>query len=483
MSLSIRSRPRALAAMVAAVLVPAYAQAAPDTTLYGGGATLVGTAISGTSWFTNNNPPVRGSVGDPGSLAGQYTASTINTPFGFFTGTTTRPAISYCQTGSGRGKSVLNNVDAASDPCGTYADAVDGIGAPAGRKADFAATDSPYSSSEFQTFLTNEGANRTQPTQFPFVAAVISIIYNNSDAPASPITLTEKKICQVFSGQITNWRQLNSSLPSKPIKVVYRGDSSGTSFAFSNHLSAVCADADVGGGITGFKTVQTFGGTCSGSTPMTCSGGTSAWPVAAPEGSIAASGNGAVTTTVASTDGAIGFADIADTAERIKVDPSIKLKFALVSRKAGTNPATGQPYKKFNPTAHPASFKLTNVLTDQVVSGIDANGRPVKLALSNPPVAGCVLLADPDGYATAALNASGDYTSYPIVGVSYLAAGATGNKQNTTNLRAFLFSPFTQGKAGTYSEGVTTMGAKSGYMYVTGLGRNMKDFITRCVKA
>ncbi|MFM7275605.1 MAG: PstS family phosphate ABC transporter substrate-binding protein, partial [Gammaproteobacteria bacterium] len=352
-----------------------------------------------------------------------------------------------------------------------------------GKKADFAAFDSPYSASEFQTFLTNEGASRTQPVQLPFVAAVISIIYNNSDAPASPITLTEKKICQVFSGQVTNCRQLNASLPSKPIKVVYRGDSSGTSFAFSNHLSAVCPDADIGGGITGFKTVSTFGGTCSGATPMTCSGGTSAFPVSAPSGSIAASGNGAVTTTVASTDGAIGFADIADTAERIKLDPSIKLKFALLQRKAGNNPATGQQFRRLSPVAHPATFQLKNVLTDQVTSGIDSNGRPVKVALSNPPVAGCVLLADPDGYATAALNAAGDYATYPIVGVSYLGAGATGNGQNTRNLQAFLFSPFTQGKAGTYSEGVTTMGARSGYMYVTGLGRNMKDFITRCVKS
>ena len=481
MSLSIRSRPRVLAALVAAALAPAIAQAAPDDTLYGGGATLVGTAISGVSWFENFNPPQRGSLGDPGSLAGQYAASTVNTPFGFFTGTTSRPAISYCQTGSGRGKSVLNNVDAASDPCGTYADAVDGFGAPAGRKADFAATDSPYSSSEFNLFLTNEGANRTQPTQFPFVAAVLGVIYNNSDTPATPITLTEKKICGIFAGQITNWRQLNSSFPSKPITVVYRGDSSGTSFAFSNHLSAVCS-TDVGGNITGFKTSQTFGGTCSGATPMTCSGGSPAWPTAAPSGSIAASGNGSVTTTVSSTDGAIGFADVADTAERIKLNPSIQLKYAFVQRQAGINPATGAAFKKFSPVNHPASFKLTNVLTDQVVSGIDANGRPVKVALSNPPVPGCVLLADPDGYATAAVNASGDYTSYPIVGVSYFAAGATGNKQNTANLRAFLFSPFTYGKAGTYSEGVTTMGAKSGYMYVTGLGRNMKDFITSCVK-
>lgn len=478
---SFKFHTQSAAAIAAVLLAPAVATAAPATTLYGGGATLVGTAISGSSWFTDYTVPRRGIVGDPGSLAGQYTASTAALPFGFFGTTTTRPSVFYCQTGSGQGKKVLNDNSLADNVCPDYSLPQDGFGAPAGRKADFAATDSPYNQSEFSTFLTNNGATRTQPTQFPFVAAVLGIIYNNSDAPATPIALTEEKLCKVFSGQITNWRQLSLAFPSKPIKVVYRGDSSGTSFAFSNHLSAVCG-TDVGGNITGFKTSQTFGGTCSGSAPMTCSGGSPAWPVAAPTGAVAAPGNGAVTAYVAANDGTLGFADVADTAERIRQDPTIQLKYAVIQRKAGINTATGKPFKRLNPVSHPKSFKLTNVLTDTVVSGIDANGRPVKQTLSNPPVPGCMLLADPDGYATSALDANGDYLSYPIVGVSYFAAGVTGNGQNTFNLRAFLYSPLTNGAAGSYSQGVTTMGAGTGYMYVSGLGRDMRAFVRNCVR-
>jgi phosphate transport system substrate-binding protein len=286
----------------------------------------------------------------------------------------------------------------------------------------------------------------------------------------------------VFSGQITNWRQLSKQFSSKPITVVYRGDSSGTSFAFSNHLSAVCPDADIGGGITGFKTTQTFGGSCSGAAPMTCSGTNTAWPNnTAPAGSVGAPGNGAVTAYVAANDGTLGFADVADTAERIKADPTIQLRYATVSRKAGLNPATGKNYKRFDPTIHPRTFQITNLLTDTVLTGIDANGRPVKSALVNPPVPGCMLVADADSYATAPLDANGDYASYPIVGISYLAAGVTGNGQNSQNLRAFLYSPFTNGRAGSYSEGVTTMGRASGYMYVTGVP-NMVKFLNNCVK-
>jgi ABC-type phosphate transport system substrate-binding protein len=470
------------AALAAAVLAPTLAAAAPSSTLYGGGATLVGTAISGSSWSAVS-PPLRGIVGDPGSLAGEYTASTEAKPFGFASGSSTRPEIFYCQTGSGRGKEVLNNVRPASNACGTYAETQDGFGAPAGRLANFAATDSPYSQTEFNTFLTNRGSTATQPMQIPFVAAVIAVIYNNPDTPANPITLTESKICRIFSGDITNWNQLGN-FPSKPIKVVFRGDSSGTSFAFSNHLSAVCPGAQPTG-VSGFKTTQTFGGTCTGSgAPLTCGGGSaSAWPSgAAPAGSIGAPGNGAVSTVVSQTDGAIGFADVADTNARITADPSLSLQFALVQLRPGTNPATGKQYKKWNPLNHPRTFTLNNVLTDTVVSGIDANGRPNKVAISPAaPVPGCMLLADPDGYATSVLDAKNDYRTYPLVGVSYLAAAVTGNQANTFNLRQWFVTPFGFGDPGTISDTVTTVGAGAGYMYVRGVG-NVKDFLTNCIR-
>ena len=449
----VKNRSSAVTALAAAMLVPAIASAAPATTLYGGGASLPTTAYVGSSWFTPSPALRLSSAGDAGSLFGQYTASGVSTPIGFFTGTTTRPAVSYCQTGSGTGRKILigDASVSASNACPDQGTAsVTGFGAPAGVQAAFVGSDAPLSATEFSTFLTNKAA-RVQPVQFPAIGAVIAVIYNNASTPSAPITLTESKICRIFAGEITNWNQLGN-FPSKAIKVVYRSDSSGTSFAFSNHLSKVCPTAEPIA-VTGFKTNSTF---------------SSAFPTAAPAGSIGSPQNGGVTTTVATTDGAIGFADVADTAERIRLDPSISLKFASVQLKAGINPATGRAYTRKNPLAHSATFRLTSVLTDKVLNGIDVNGRPVIQDIVAPPRPGCVLLAAPDSYATSPLNVNGDYTYYPIIAVSYLMANAAGNGQNTRNLQALLLSPYGKGAAGTYSEGTTTIGAGKGYLYLTG---------------
>ena len=450
----VKNRSSLAAALAAAMLVPAISSAAPSTTLYGGGASLPATAYVGSSWFTPSPALRLSTAGDAGSLFGQYTASTTALPIGFFTGTTTRPAVSYCQTGSGTGKKVLigDPTVSASNACpdaGTSS--VTGFGAPSGVQASYAGSDSPLSASEFSAFLTNKPA-RVQPVQFPAIGAVIAVIYNNPSVQAASLALSESKICRIFSGDITDWRQLGP-FPSKPIKVVYRSDGSGTSFAFSNHLSKVCPTASPVA-VTGFKTNQTF---------------SSAFPVAAPTGSIASPQNGGVTTTVSNTDGAIGYADVADTSERIRLNPSISLKFASIVLKDGINPATGKAFIRRNPLVHPATFNLGNVFTDKVIaSSLDANGRPVMQDIVAPPRPGCVLLADPDSYATSPLSASGDYASYPIVAVSYLLANAAGNGQNTFNLRALLAAPYGKAAAGTYSAGTTTIGAGKGYLFLTG---------------
>ena len=464
----VKNRSSLAAALAAAMLVPAIASAAPATTLYGGGASLPTTAYVGSSWFTPSPALRLSSAGDAGSLFGQYTASTAATPIGFFTGATTRPAVSYCQTGSGTGKKVLigDPTVSASNACpdqGTSS--VTGFGAPSGVQASFAGSDSPLSTSEFSAFLTNKSA-RIQPVQFPAIGAVIAVIYNNPAVKAASLPLSESKICRIFSGEINNWKQLGP-YPSKPIKVVFRSDGSGTSFAFSNHLSKVCPTAEPIA-VTGFKTNQTF---------------SSAFPVAAPAGSIGAPQNGGVTTAVSTTDGAIGFADVADTSERIRLNPSISLKFASVVRKDGINPATGLAFARKNPLQHSATFALTSVLTDKVIaSSLDANGRPVVQDIASPPRPGCVLLADPDSYATSPLNANGDYLYYPIVAVSYLMANAAGNGQDTKNLQALLAAPYGRGAAGTYSAGTTTIGAGKGYLYLTGKVPGAVK-IAQCVKA
>ncbi|HSW11664.1 MAG TPA: hypothetical protein VLI06_02420, partial [Solimonas sp.] len=113
----------------AAMLAPLTSGAAPKATLYGAGATLPAIAYSGSSWLGGNPPacfdtitgnePVGGcsnpapspalrltAAADAGSHFGEWTASTPSTLMpavypAFFAGSTTRPVLSYCQTGSG----------------------------------------------------------------------------------------------------------------------------------------------------------------------------------------------------------------------------------------------------------------------------------------------------------------------------------------------------------------------------------------------
>ncbi len=77
----------------------------------------------------------------------------------------------------------------------------------------------------------------------PAAGGAIAVVYN---APGiNNLKLSSKVLPAIFDGQITSWNDPkiaadNSgvNLPDLPIKVVVRADSSGTTFNFTNHLSA-----------------------------------------------------------------------------------------------------------------------------------------------------------------------------------------------------------------------------------------------------
>src|SRR5262245_7757387 len=83
----------------------------------------------------------------------------------------------------------------------------------------------------------------------PMTAGSIVLCYNVGDSSGKKITdlkLSRGAYAGIFLGEITNWNdaaiaQNNPSvqLPNKPISVVYRSDSSGTTFVFTQHLSAI----------------------------------------------------------------------------------------------------------------------------------------------------------------------------------------------------------------------------------------------------
>ena len=138
-------------------------------TLSGQGATLPGLAYTGGSAATTTikpNTTVK-------SIFGAHAKASNNT-------------IVYGQTGSGAGKTALNNNTGA-----------------------FAASDSPLSQTNYTAFLSSTAAtsgNRVAPVQVPAIAGAVAIVFNNPDI-ATGITpnLTSQQIAKIFSGNITNY--------------------------------------------------------------------------------------------------------------------------------------------------------------------------------------------------------------------------------------------------------------------------------------
>jgi len=149
---------------------------------------------------------------------------------------------------------------------------------------NFAGSDSPIPSTELPSF------NGKKVLYFPVVIGPITMSYNLPGV--SSLKLSPTVIANIFQGKITKWNDpaitaLNSgvSLPSTPITLAVRSDSSGTTANFSLFL------------MTAEPSVWTLG-----------SSSTIKWPSAARAGA----GNGGVAQIVKTTPGAIGYVDYAD---------------------------------------------------------------------------------------------------------------------------------------------------------------------------
>ena len=92
---------------------------------------------------------------------------------------------------------------------------------------DFAASDEPIKTSEASKV-------KRGVVQFPAVGGTIAIAYNK---PGCSLKLTQKQTVDIFQGEIKDWKQL-PNCGNGPIRVVYRSDGSGTTFAFTNSLNA-----------------------------------------------------------------------------------------------------------------------------------------------------------------------------------------------------------------------------------------------------
>jgi len=114
---------------------------------------------------------------------------------------------------------------------------------------DFGASDAAMTDDEIAKV-------RTGVQLIPTAAGSIVLAYNLPDVP-SGLKLRRSTYVDIFFGKITKWdderiQSDNSDvkLPAMPIKLIVRGEHSGTTFAFTNHLSAISEEwRDRGPGI------------------------------------------------------------------------------------------------------------------------------------------------------------------------------------------------------------------------------------------
>src|SRR2546430_2205695 len=157
-----------------------------------------------------------------------------------------------------------------------------GIAAITARQVDFGASDAPLSPEQLTAC---NGC-----VQIPWALSATSIIYNLPGVP-NDLHMTGQVLARIYLGQIKKWndpaiKALNPkvNLPATDITPVYRSDNSGTTYNFTDYLSAVSPDwkTKIGRGVN------------------------ANWP--AGQGGRGSSGVAGV---VSNTQGALGYADVA----------------------------------------------------------------------------------------------------------------------------------------------------------------------------
>jgi phosphate transport system substrate-binding protein len=100
-------------------------------------------------------------------------------------------------------------------------------------------------------------------------------VVNSGVTSNAQVELQDSDICGIFSGKITNWSTIaadsynkNKGITAGTIQVVYRSDSSGTSFILTEHLAKACPTVSgAPPSFLGFTPTLTFASLFSGSTP------------------------------------------------------------------------------------------------------------------------------------------------------------------------------------------------------------------------
>jgi phosphate transport system substrate-binding protein len=157
-----------------------------------------------------------------------------------------------------------------------------GIAAITARTVDFGASDAPLTPDQFAAC---KGC-----VQIPWVLSSTSVMYNLPGVPNN-LKLTGQIIANMYLGKITQWddpaiKKINPkvNLPSTKVTPVWRSDGSGTTYNFTDYLSAVSGE---------------FKSKVGNSTQVN-------WPAG-----VGGRGSSGVAGVVKNTPGGLGYADIA----------------------------------------------------------------------------------------------------------------------------------------------------------------------------
>lgn len=204
---------------------------------------------------------------------------------------------------------------------------------------DFGASDAYLSDSDMAVAAAN-GA----PVEVPTTFGAVVVAYNLTGL-AAPLKMTPDIIAGIFLGTISTWNDPalaaanpGVTLPSTAISVVHRSDGSGTTSIFTNYLTAVSP---------AWVTTVGLGD------PTKSAGKTVTWPVGQ-----GASGNEGVTQGIKSTDGGVGYIDVAYAIQN-------QIPFADVQNKSGNfiTPSLASIAAAANLPSYPPDLRFSLVNT------------------------------------------------------------------------------------------------------------------------
>jgi ABC-type phosphate transport system substrate-binding protein len=267
--------------------VASVAMAATTTTLNGGGSTLAQPTYD--SEFTT------------------YSSATPSTLF------------SYDGVGSGAGQTAFlnNDITQFNSPSNQY-------GTIVGTTVHFGASDAVLSSTQISGYTL--AATDGPLIQIPMIGVAISIPYVNAGLKTA-LVLTDSQLCGVLSGKLTNWSQISSKATPGTIEVVYRSDSSGTTFLLTQHLNAVCTSSNSSFPVLPVAVTKTFASLFTNSTP--------------PSNFIGESGSAAVASEMVATPLSFGYLSPDYTSIAPKSANTTSLKVASLTN--ATNNTSYQP--------------------------------------------------------------------------------------------------------------------------------------------